>query len=188
MKPTKPTAPTADRSAFQAQINVILTTARDLAQRRDEIAEARRTARVEMATVHEALDKALLQNQRAFSDTALNAANAKIAELEPRLKQLEQFESNANAEIAGLDRQIMERNEALSQFVSDSKVRTFDELKSELPIEQIRRLYALYQQLPIGGFHWQYFIQDAGIVEPLGDEISPLTDEWINYFRIEDRV
>lgn len=188
MKPTKLTPPTADREAFLAQINVILSTARDLTRQRDEIAEARRTARVEMATVQEALDKALLLNQRAIGDTMLNAANAQIAELEPRLKQLEQFESNATTEIAGLDRQIMERDAALSQFVNDAKVRKFEELKSELPIEQIRRLYGLYQQLPVGGFHWQYFVQDAGIVEPLGDELSPLVDEWVNYFRLEERV
>lgn len=184
-EPMKKQTQSTDRQAFLDKIAAVRAQARDLEQQIAQFHQDRRVVRVFLAEVQEEIDKALLQGRRATSKAVFEAANATIVELEPKLKQHEKIESNCMAEIARLEQMINETDEKIQSIINEEKMRLFEKFKAELPMEMIYRMYALYRKLPLGGFKWDFFVNDAGLTEPIGDNINPFDSEWCEYFDLE---
>lgn len=82
-------------------------------------------------------------------------------------------------------RDLGETDEKIHDILTEEKLRLFEELKRSLPMDTIYHLFALYRRLPVGGFSWQYFLGDVGLIEPLGNDINLFDAEWCDYFNLE---
>lgn len=177
--------PTSDHETLLSEVATVQQQIANLTVQRDEVSNQRRQAKVKLADLGEQLDKARLGAARALNIETLLDANGQVTALEKDVQQLTQIESNCTAAIADLDQQILDAKAGVQTVINAAKVRTFERLKSELPLDAIHRLYGLYRILPTGGYHWTYFLSDAGLVEPIVG-LDNLESEWVKLFRVEE--